>query len=280
MGKEKNAITIYKKEFLEKNHTVLAYASTPKHKHEFWEFVYWIKGKSKNVFKEHTFSTSPGLVLFIHPEDMHENTTISLSYIHRDLYLREEELQEICNIVQEGLFEELCQTQGPISFMINPNDIEFLETLMSKASIVGCEMDPRIKVTVAVALLGLYIGSKKTSQEVPPIVVEFVKLIEENVGRIKNKEIFPKVELRDLAASLNYDYAYLSRIFKKHIGISPQEYFIQKKMVIATLLLNENMSVSKISEILQYAADSHFVKAFKIYYGFTLHSGKRNNKTG
>ncbi len=263
----KREIKIYNKDFLNDNQTVLAFASTPKHKHEFWEFVYWIKGSSENLFVGKTIKTAPGLVLFIRPNDIHENNVSSISYAHRDIYIAENELKSLCAIVKEGLFEELLNSKNPPEFNINITEIEFLESLINKASIVNCKMDISVRNATIVTLLGLYLNSNKSRQNRPAIVDSMIELIEKSVMQMKENENLEKIELQNLFSALHYSYPYISKLFKRYIGLSPKEFFIQKKMTLASVLLLEGHSVSKVSSILQYTVDSHFVKEFKKYYG-------------
>ena len=279
----KSDIKIYTKDFLENNQTMLAYASTPKHKHEFWEFVYWVRGKSKNIFEGVVFDTVPGLVLFIRPSDVHENNTTSVTYSHRDIYIKEEELKEICDVVKEGLFEELAAPKNPLSFSVGISDIDYLESLIKKTSGTGdCTMDTHIRKVVVAMLLGLYLTSKKSENktlERPFMVEQMMHSIDEVVRKMRNGELQNKVELLDLAVALNYDYGYVSRQFKKYMGVNPKMYLYHKKMTIATVLLSNGMNIATVTEVLQYTAISHFVKSFKKYYGVTPSTWRKSHAT-
>ncbi len=74
--------------------------------------------------------------------------------------------------------------------------------------------------------------------------------------------------LSEIADYMNYNYSYLSKIFKKQTGKSITEYYLSAKMERAkTLICDERFSVSKAAETLGYTSVYSFSKAFKEFYG-------------
>jgi len=74
------------------------------------------------------------------------------------------------------------------------------------------------------------------------------------------------------------DYAYLMgqsestfrRVFKSKYGIAPKKWIIQKRMKKGEALLkNKEYTVQQIAKAVGYENTSHFIKAFKKYYGYT-----------
>lgn len=61
---------------------------------------------------------------------------------------------------------------------------------------------------------------------------------------------------------------YLSRLFKKEMGIGLNEYLVQERMKIAeSLLRNTSFSISIIASKVGYVNFSHFARAFKKEFG-------------
>ena len=74
--------------------------------------------------------------------------------------------------------------------------------------------------------------------------------------------------LSDISNYLNYNYSYLSKVFKASTGKSITEYYVSAKMERAkTLIYDERLPVSKVAEILNYSSVYTFSKAFKIFFG-------------
>jgi len=73
--------------------------------------------------------------------------------------------------------------------------------------------------------------------------------------------------LQELAPRFNYNYGYLSGLFKRTTGKTLSEYFHHRKMETAKALVLENKkSIGKIAEMLGYSPYA-FSKAFKVEYG-------------
>lgn len=86
--------------------------------------------------------------------------------------------------------------------------------------------------------------------------------IDTNIYSIKN--------LEEICPVFNYSYGYLSTIYKKTTSNTLFDYFHTKRFDAARLLLIENrLSITQISELLNYTSVYSFSKAFKEYYGLS-----------
>ena len=91
---------------------------------------------------------------------------------------------------------------------------------------------------------------------------KLMNYIDTHVYYIKN--------LNDLCEVAGLSYGYLSSIFKKTTHNSLSEYFRNKKLDSARFLLQEQkLTITEISELLNYASVYAFSKAFKNYYGLS-----------
>lgn len=79
-----------------------------------------------------------------------------------------------------------------------------------------------------------------------------------------------ELSLESCASQLNFHPVYLSRVFKKEIGINFSEYLVEYRMNMAkTWLENTNMKISDIAEKLQYTNTSAFIRTFRKIVGMT-----------
>ncbi len=79
--------------------------------------------------------------------------------------------------------------------------------------------------------------------------------------------VFSLKSLLDLTQTFNYNYSYLSALFKKTTGRTLLEYFQNAKLKKAkSLLLEDKLTVSEIAELLNYSSVYAFSKAFKKKY--------------
>ncbi len=76
------------------------------------------------------------------------------------------------------------------------------------------------------------------------------------------------VKVNDIAKVIGIHRSYLTSIFKKETGLSPQEYILQYRMKQAeTLLISTSLSVQEISRRVGYDDPLTFSKMFKGAYG-------------
>lgn len=74
--------------------------------------------------------------------------------------------------------------------------------------------------------------------------------------------------LSDIAGELNYNYVYISRVFKKKFGKSIYTYFSDKKLDIAKQLIEtSNMTITEIASYLNYSSIFVFSRVFKNKFG-------------
>ena len=70
-------------------------------------------------------------------------------------------------------------------------------------------------------------------------------------------------DVATLAAGLHLSAAHLRRLFRKHLGVSPKAYLLQRRLTRArSLLLQTDLSVTEIALRLGYAMPHHFTEAF------------------
>lgn len=72
------------------------------------------------------------------------------------------------------------------------------------------------------------------------------------------------ITAQEVAKKINVSYSWFRQMFKKHTGISPIQYYLQQKHLIAKeLLSNPNLSISEVAYKLNYGNASQFSTFFK-----------------
>lgn len=99
---------------------------------------------------------------------------------------------------------------------------------------------------------------------------QVMSYIDTHIYKLKN--------LEELAPKFNYNYGYLSGLFKRTTGKTLSEYHQNRKMETGKALVLENKkSIGEIAEMLGYNLYS-FSKAFKKAYGTSPKTMQKNNK--
>jgi AraC-like DNA-binding protein len=85
-----------------------------------------------------------------------------------------------------------------------------------------------------------------------------------------NTHIYSLKNLNDLSDIFNYNYSYLSALFKELNGDTILAYYQKKRLNAAQLLIMERkLKINEISELLNYSSPSSFSRAFKEMYNIS-----------
>ncbi|WP_438445420.1 helix-turn-helix domain-containing protein [Gorillibacterium sp. sgz5001074] len=104
--------------------------------------------------------------------------------------------------------------------------------------------------------------SERADTQYVKLADRLVKLIQERYDR--------EITLEACAQELNYHHVYLSRIFRKEIGMTFSDYLAEYRMKMAkTMLETTDRKVSEIGERLQYKNISAFIRSFRKMYDMT-----------
>ena len=84
------------------------------------------------------------------------------------------------------------------------------------------------------------------------------------------KHLHERITLQDLAEYTQLSESYLSRLFKKNLGISVSDYIREKKIEKAENLLKySDYSYIEIANYLAFSSQSHFIQLFEKQVGMT-----------
>lgn len=101
-----------------------------------------------------------------------------------------------------------------------------------------------------------------------------------NLMNYIDTHIFSIKNLNEIAEATNYNYSYLSSLFKKTTGQTLSKYYHNCKLRTAKKLIEENrMKISEVAEFLNYSSIYVFSRAYKNKYGFSPKFSKKNEKT-
>ncbi len=79
--------------------------------------------------------------------------------------------------------------------------------------------------------------------------------------------IYSLKNLSALGEAMNYNYSYLSDLFRTTTGNTLQNYLRERRLERAKLLIDEGYSFARIAEMLQYGSVYSFHRAFREQYG-------------
>lgn len=88
------------------------------------------------------------------------------------------------------------------------------------------------------------------------------------------------IRVRDIAAQLNLDRCYLSRLFKEKTGRSIQEHLMQVRLNEAANYLKKGYSVSDTATFCGYENVTNFSRMFKKFHGVSPEKMKQHSEKG
>ena len=130
----------------------------------------------------------------------------------------------------------------------------------------------------------LYMQQEYLVQKLFELYIElFQSNISPNYSSLVKKHIDlnynnPNISVASIATSLGLNRSYLSRIFKKEIGISIQDYIIKTRISKSIILLEEGKKISETAMLVGYSDPFNFSKVFKQRTGLNPSDYKPKNK--
>lgn len=158
-------------------------------------------------------------------------------------------LQTLCHMLVQMLYNE---------HLVEMSDIVQKEIVMERIQSGGDSIENMKQLISWIAVYCEECNGKGSTSVVEQIKSYIDHHLENNIR---------KEELSEL---VHLDADYITRCFKKEMGIAVKTYIIQKKMEMAQqLLMHTNLPISHIAMRLGYVSQSHFSTTYKKMFGYT-----------
>ena len=116
----------------------------------------------------------------------------------------------------------------------------------------------------------------ETLAQMAKIIVEYDNKLRGRTNEIVRRatgiitqELDQELSLQAMADRLHLNSSYLSRRFKKEIGMSFSDYVLEKKMELAKELLLTGTTVNATADRTGFKEASYFIRVFRKYWGVT-----------
>lgn len=121
------------------------------------------------------------------------------------------------------------------------------------------KMTDKMAVTLLEMLLQIKNSASRTQYD-----------LAERIRQALDMQIEQRLSLDELAAGFNYSKNHIIRIFREKYGVTPYQYFIDRKVDIAKLYLcNTNYAVTEIAEQLSFTDEHYFSNYFRSAVGMS-----------
>ena len=248
--------------------------------HDFWELIYVDRGRVIRGYGDRTCVMEKGDMFFHKPDEFHsmycdggegagvfilsfECHSTAMSYFsERKLALPDDLLPYLEQIMEEA-------TQ---SFRIGVNPlIPKADAPIGSQQMLRCSLE-----TFLIRLLRLAEREGRESDTFFTTAAELSDSLVAAVIEYLSGRIYEKVSLDELSAALHYSKSRICHIFKEKTDTSIKQYFLRAKLEEAKRLLREgDLSVTEISDKLNFESPNHFSKMFHKAVGISPSEFKR-----
>lgn len=246
------------------------------HTHDFWEFLLIFDGSYLHRINDKNVTLPTNSLCVIRPSDKHAMQALTENVGELNLQVDNETVQKVFSSLTPDLYVSL-QAPDFVSFHISERAKQTLLALAVKQSSDATETSEReiilsqMFVLFTQEILAHYRNPEETSDKLPENIANVITLL-------NNKENVTKT-LQDLLSPLRYSYVHLSRLFKKHTGVTLSQYFMSVKLTHARILLEEtNMRVLDVALSVGYYSYPHFNTAFYKRFGVSPSKYRKNWK--
>jgi len=242
------------------------------HTHDFFELFLILKGSVVHVINGDRQLLEENTLVFIRDRDVHcyeQTTDGDCQFIN--LSFNREVMDDLISFLGEGFPSgRLLEPAMPPSTLLSKTEKEYVRYRLDQLSLIPQEKKPAVKAEVRAILTDLF--SRYIKAEEDPIErtgqPEWFKILCRDA---KKKEHFTRgtAALVELSGK---SHAYVCRMFRKHLGMSPTQYINELRMSYAeNLLLNTDMEIVDISLEIGLDNVSYFYDLFKRKHNLTPH---------
>lgn len=239
--------------------------SWPEHDNAFYEFTYILEGQGIVYTGEHCCPVEAGDCVLTIPGEKHSIISSPGTPLR---YAFTAFAEDSMDMRYAELFEELAEISEQAEFRCVRNP-EMQKPLFRLIQEIQNDL-PFQKIQMGNLLVDLIICYLRSARKI--VVPTFYNITDKMLlaYRIQDhlkKHFLEITKIGDLEDIFHYKYNSLELLFKNIYGITISQYITNLKMEEAVRLLKQKVSVTRISEILQYSSIHAFTKSFRNHYG-------------
>ncbi|MCJ8328270.1 MAG: AraC family transcriptional regulator [Campylobacterales bacterium] len=234
-----------------------------KHFHEEYSFSLIYDGNHLYQNEKEKFSLGSGIIQIVNPYEIHSTKKSSWSYLN--IMLNKDLINDI-NInlkqndnVKDILFNSLIEDKVAVRLFYK------LFILLKNNSKNTLEIDISL-IEFFEYIIKHHSSSKKESFVNITCSKKDINIALEYMNDYEKKD---DITLDKISAQIGISKYHFIKEFKKHIGLTPNQYLQIKKTNWSKELIVKNMPLSHIAYECGFADQSYMIKVFKSFYGFT-----------
>lgn len=212
---------------------------------------------------ERKIDVSVGSIYIVRPHEIHYCKEKTIDVRYRDIYVEPSVFKECCDFVEPGLYNSILNSKFPPVFKVTPVMLLYLSE--SCSYLVGKEISPdkdKVHKGLIINLLDRYVLNSIDKKIYPFWINELIRLL--------NKGDYVCKPIHEIVKDTNYSHGYVSREFKKYLGVKLKTYVNKKKFDYAAILLATTKEpLDIICYKLGFSTVSSFIYSFKKIFNMT-----------
>lgn len=234
-----------------------------KHFHEEYSFSLIYKGEHIYENEKDKFNLGLGTLQVVNPYELHSTKNSSWSYLNVMID------RELINDISK----DLTQNNLVKNILFNPiiNDIKAVKLFNLIFNLISNKNYNNIDIETYIIQFIEYILKYHTSDKISSIanITCSKNTINKAIEFINDYDKKVEISLSDIALEVGITKYHLIKEFKKHIGITPNQYIQIKKVNLSKNLIKKNIPLSHVAFESGFTDQSYMIKVFKRYYGYT-----------
>lgn len=243
--------------------------------HDFWEMVYVDKGRVEICADDVTTLLSQGEVIFHQPNEFHSIRAYgsspnffvisfvchspAMSYFEKKQVKIDRDLKPLISAILR---------EAERAYDIPPNQTDLLELVRKEQAPIGCEQ--MIKTYLEQLLILMVRMGEKDEPVIFPSKESLQNHLVISIKEYIEEHLETNIRVSEICAHLGYSKTYLSRIFHDASGETMANYIVLRKIDRAkTLVREQKMNFTEISEILGFNNPQYFSRVFKRVTGMS-----------
>ena len=228
--------------------------------HNFWEFLCVEEGQICVSADDRVYHLTKGDIIFHKPMELHkfhvEKATPSKIFV-MSFALSGTDVKKLKNVTVT-LSEHQKNLLGQILSFLHSNDKE--KTFSDYFKIVE-----RLDISQALSCIAELFLLSFTNENVSSLTSSSSAnaILFKKAVLFMDENINTWVSIDEISKYCNISSSYLKKIFVKYTGLGVHKYFLKLKIIRASTLLRDGMSVSKVSDELSFSSQNYFSLVFK-----------------
>ena len=251
----------------------------PPERHDFWEMTYVDSGKINEVVEGIGNIINQGQLTFNKPMELHthisnkvdpNNMLIitfsthspAMEFFAKKVFTLGKTEKTLISLITRAAREALGKIPDDAS---NKNPLDFSRAPKGSVQLIECYLTELLLI-----LLRSEDSSYTTSKQTPKARELGQSSTAELIVTFLEENVYSRLTLADICSKFYMGKSKLCKLFDDDLGESPMEYFTKLKIAEAKKLLRrEELSIAKISDMLEYSSIHNFSRAFKSATGFS-----------